>query len=52
MTGLLMSDRAPSPESVEDEKAIVKFIGIEHKVIAISPMLDAWRDKDAIDESL
>lgn len=49
--GLLMPYRSSSPESIEDAKAIAEFLGIEHRLIDISPMIDAWCDKDEIDES-
>jgi len=48
--GLLMPYRTSSPESIRDALEIVKTLGIEHRQIDISPMIDAYFP--AIDEAL
>jgi len=47
---LLMPYRSSSPNAVKDAEAIAEFLGIEHRVIDISPMIDAWHK--TIDESI
>ncbi|RME19488.1 MAG: NAD+ synthase [Candidatus Zixiibacteriota bacterium] len=48
--GLLMPYRTSSPESVRDALEVVKTLGIEHRQIDISPMIDAYFP--SIDDSL
>jgi len=40
--GLMMPYRTSSPESISDAQAVIAFLGIEHKLIEITPMIEAY----------
>ena len=43
--GILMPYKSSSKASIEDARAVVEYLGIDHKLVEITPMIDAYYSK-------